>query len=447
MKTIVVVGGGAGGLTLVSKLAEKLRRDKVGREFRIVLVDQYPSHVWKPLLHEVAAGSMDPHMHQLSYAAQAQWKGFEFQLGTLATIDRANKIVTIERVLDELGEEILPKRRIKYHTLVLAVGSVTNHFGVTGAESYSFALDSPADADVLRRRLIAVCTRAQHPTEPANSSDDESTVIGRARRAVNIVIVGAGATGVELAAEMRATTETLAAYGLKIDPRADVRITIVEAGSRILPALPDRVANATHAHLLTLGLTVLPGESVVSVTQDAVETRSGKTIPVDITVWAAGIKAPSIMTCLGDLPQNRANQLLVRPTLQSEGDNDIFAIGDCASCNWHDNVRVPPRAQAAHQQAKFLASALLDRIHGRAIDRFLYRDLGSLVSLGRYSAVGSLMGGIVSKSMLIEGLAARLVYRYLYFTHCVALHGWLSATIDALSQRLRRPLQPQVKLH
>ncbi|MBP0623206.1 MULTISPECIES: NAD(P)/FAD-dependent oxidoreductase [Cupriavidus] len=433
---IVVVGGGAGGLELVTRLGDRFGKR---RSAEVILVDRNPTHIWKPLLHEVAAGSMDPNTHQLEYAAQARWHHFEFQQGELTGIDRSRKCIEIAPCFDPEGSELLPGRELFYDTLVLAVGCVTHFFGVPGAETHAIALDTVEQADRFRRKLISACIRAQS---------------GRGRTAaaeqprVDIAVVGAGATGVELAAELRNTAHVLAAYGIhSLDPRRDVHIHVIEAGQRILPALSPRVSEETRKLLQKLHINVLTAERVTEVSPLGIQTADGKWIDADLTVWAAGITAPSVLCNLG-LPVNRAGQVIVGPTLQADGDPDIFALGDCASCTCaHTQTVVPPRAQAAHQQATFLFAAMKARLAGKPLASFRYKDFGSLVSLGHFSAVGSLMGGLIGGSMFIEGVFARLMYTSLYRMHVMALHGALRMGLDTTAHWLRSKTHPRIKLH
>lgn len=433
---IIVVGGGAGGLELVTRLGDKL--GKTGRA-HVTLVDRSPTHIWKPLLHEVAAGSMDPNTHQLEYVAQARWHHFEFQQGEFTGIDREARTIAVAACLDQDGVELLPARTLRYDTLVLAIGSVTHFFGVPGAEQHAIALDTAAQAERFRRRLIAACVRADNGLSRPDANG---------RRQVDIAIVGGGATGVELSAELRNTAQVLNAYGLRnLDPRRDVRIRLIEGGPRILPALSERVSAETTRLLARLQVDVLVGERVTEVTEDAVLTLSGKRLDADLTVWAAGITAPRVLSTLG-LPTSRMGQVVVKPTLESEGDPNIFAFGDCASCPWlGKDAMVPPRAQAAHQQASFLFGALRARLDGRPLPQFTFKDLGSLVSLGHFSAVGNLMGGLIGGSMFIEGLLARLMYTSLYRMHVMALHGPIRMAVDTVAHWLRSKTNPRVKLH
>ncbi|PMS37235.1 NADH dehydrogenase [Trinickia symbiotica] len=452
MHRFIVVGGGAGGLELATRLGDRYggRKRKSAQRALVTLVDRYPTHIWKPLLHEVAAGSMDPFTQELEYPAQARWHGFEFQQGELIGIDRAAKRIMLARVIDDDGAEILPARELEYDTLVIAIGSTTAFFGVPGAEEYSIALDTVEEAERFRKKLIAACMRAEHQVHVTVQDGPDTSPESEPR--IQIAIVGGGATGVELSAELRNTAQVLSAYGLhKLDPSHDIGLVVIEAGPRILPALQERVSSATAELLRNLGVKLMTGERVAQIAPGFVRTASGKTVRADLTVWAAGIKAPSVLSRLDGLPVTKLGQLVVRRTLQTEADDDIFALGDCAACPWpsHDgnDRKVPPRAQAAHQQASFLLRAFANRLDGRPLPEFTYRDFGSLVSLGHFSAVGNLMGGVIGGSMLVEGLFARFMYMSLYRLHIAALHGYPRMMLDTVAHWLRRTTLPRVKLH
>ncbi|MGZ5092344.1 MAG: NAD(P)/FAD-dependent oxidoreductase [Burkholderiales bacterium] len=432
---IVIVGGGAGGLELATRLGDSLGR---GKRARVTLIDCARTHLWKPLLHEVAAGSLDLYEHDLDYLAQARWHHFEFQLGRVDGLNRARRVVLIAPTYDEdANEELIPRREIRYDTLVLAVGSRTNDFGTLGAREYAISLDTPDQAEHFHRRLVNACIRANAQTTPLAPGQ------------LNVAIIGAGATGVELAAELHKTTRELVAFGFeKIDPERDIQLTIIEAGPRILPALPERVALAAQDLLKSLHVDVLTGEPVTEVHAHSVSTASGLVIPAELTVWAAGIKAPDFLADLDGLESNRVNQLLVHQTLQTTRDPDIFAIGDCACCPWPGHAPcVPARAQAAHQEATHLFRNLRRRLEGKPLHTYVYRDFGSLVSLGEYSTVGSLMGKLMGGALFVEGFFARLMYIALYRMHLYALHGAAKVIFDLLGRLFTRRTEPRVKLH
>ena len=434
MHHIVIVGGGAGGLELATLLGDSLGRR---RGATVTLIDRMRTHLWKPLLHEVAAGSMDPDQHQLDYLAQARWHHFRFQLGEMNGLDRARREVTVAAWHDEAGDEIIPRRAIPYDTLVIAVGSHSNDFGTPGAREFALALDTPRDAERFHQRLLNACLRANAQHAPLRAEQ------------LQVAIIGAGATGVELAAELHKTTRELLAYGLdRINPERDVRFSIIEAAPRILPVLPERLSEATAKLLQALNVQVLTGERVTQVTATGVHTASGKWVPAELVVWAAGIKAPEFLQGIDGLESNRLNQLVVQQTLLTTRDTDIFAFGDCAECPWPGHPRaVPPTAQAAHQQASHLVATLRRRLRGAPLRPWTYRDFGSLVSLGEYSTVGTLMGKLIGGAIFIEGYFARMMYVSLYKLHLYALHGFARVFFETLARMITRRTEPRVKLH
>jgi NADH dehydrogenase len=433
---IVIVGGGAGGLPLAVRLGDRLvRRHRA----TVTLVDQLPTHVWKPLLHEVAAGSMDVESHDIDYLALARWHHFRFRQGRLEGIDRTRREVRIGAVVDEDGEQILPERMLGYDTLVLCVGSVSNDFGIPGVARHAIGIDTPPEAERFHRKLLAACVRAVAQNSACGSGE------------VRIVIIGGGATGVELAAEIRQTTRAYGAYGLDYLKPADIRITVIEAAARILPPLPESIAKAATELLANkLDVTVRTGERVTAVEEGGVRV-SGELLKADLIVWAAGIQASRELDRLDGLEVNRNHQLVVKETLQTTRAPDVFAFGDCADCPWphdgHADARVPPRAQAARQQAQMLIRTMNARLRGAPLPVFRFRDYGSLVSLGELSAVGNLMGKLIGGSMLIQGLIARWMYESLYKMHQVVLLGYFRVALETLARFLRGRVSPRVKLH
>jgi NADH dehydrogenase len=212
--------------------------------------------------------------------------------------------------------------------------------------------------------------------------------------------------------------------------------------------LPERVALAAQDLLEALNVDVLTNERVTEIRAKGVMTAGGRVVPAELTVWAAGIKAPDFLKDLGGLESNRINQLVVEQTLKATRDPHVFAMGDCACCPWPDHAPcVPARAQAAHQQASHLARNLKRRLAGKALQPFTYRDFGSLVSMGEYSTVGSLMGKLLGGSIFIEGLFARVMYISLYRMHLYALHGAAKVIFDLLGRLFTRRTEPRVKLH
>ncbi len=434
---IVIVGGGAGGLELATRLGDKLGRK---RKAQVTLVDRVRTHIWKPKLHEIAAGSMDQGMNEVSYRAQAHWHGFVFNVGEMTGLDRVNKLVHVSGWTDEDGNQVTPPRSLPYDTLVVAIGSLSNDFGTPGVVEHALRLETTADARLFHRRLVNACVRAH--------AQSEALAPGQ----LHVAIIGAGATGVELAAELHRSTRALVSYGLdRIDPNKDLKLHVIEAAARILPGLPERLSTAAHELLRGLNVDVHTGTRVSGVEHGRVVLADGRTIDAELIVWAAGVKAPDVLKDIDGLETNRINQLMVTPTLQTTRDENIFALGDCAACPWPNapggQPVVPPRAQAAHQQASHLLVQLQRRMAGQPLEPYVYRDFGSLVSLGEYSTVGNMMGGLVGGSLMIEGLFARMMYLSLYKMHELALHGWAKVALDTLARMLTRRTEPHVKLH
>ncbi|WBS05396.1 NAD(P)/FAD-dependent oxidoreductase [Pseudoduganella sp. SL102] len=424
----VIVGGGAGGLELACKLGRKLGPGKV------TLVDSRLYHIWKPSLHEVAAGTLDIHAEGLSYQMLAHDNGFTYVYGALEALDAQACTITVSPIETPAGETVLPARTIGYASLVLAVGSTSNYFGVPGAAEHTISLNGTEDAERFRLTLLKLLAKAA--TEKAGQG-------------VDIVIIGGGATGVELAAELREASGVYAAYGFgDLKPLRDVRITIIEGAPRILAPLPERVSAAAAGLLAERGVRVLTDTRVTLIDADQVTVQKGDVYPSDIVVWAAGIKAPDLLKNLG-LPTVKGGQLDVTGELVVKGFPDIYALGDCALCIGADGKPVPPRAQAAHQQADYLLDALLRRERGQPPlgKPYAYRDYGSLVSFGQQTSVGSLMGSLQGRNWFVEGFFARMMYASLHLMHHQAIMGTLRTGVLALARFLIKRSTPMVKLH
>lgn len=429
MTRIIVVGGGAGGLELATKLGRTL-----GRKNRadITLVDRKSSHLWKPLLHEVATGSLDEGVDALSYRAHAKNHSFDFQLGSLESIDRDSKKIVLSELCDDNGELLMPKRELSYDILVMAIGSTSNDFNTPGVRENCIFLDSPEQAHRFR-------TEMNNEFLKLHAKNGHGTV--------DIAIVGAGATGVELSAELHNAVKELRTYGFGDLDSSKLNVNLIEAGERILPALPPRISSAAHSELTKLGVNVRTATMVTQADKDGLTTKDGEKITAQIMVWAAGIKAPDFMKDIAGLETNRINQLVVKNTLQTTRDDNIFAIGDLAQCTQADGSFVPPRAQAAHQMASQAFKNIVAMINGRELKPYVYKDHGSLVSLSRFSTVGSLMGNLTKGSMMVEGRIARVVYISLYRMHQMALHGIFKTGLMMLVGRINRVLRPNLKLH
>ena len=429
MQTIVIVGGGAGGLELATSLGNKLGKRK---RARVILVDKNRTHIWKPLLHELATGALDRSTDGVVYHAHAARHHYQFQMGTMTGMDAANKTITLDELHSDKGKLILPERHIPYDVLVMAVGSVSNDFGTPGVADNCYYLDSHKQAERFHQSMLDQFMRVYQPS---------------AEGQLKLAIVGGGATGVELSAELYHVADLLKMYDLSNASPQPPEITLIEAGPRILPALPEKIAASARRELEKLGVTVLVNTRVTAADENGFTTADDKRIDAHISVWAAGVKAPDFIHEMDVFETNRTGQILVKPTLQSTNDDQVFVIGDCCACEQPDGSWVPPRAQSAHQMASLVYKNILLQRNQKPLKEYLYKDHGSLVNLSTYSTVGSLMGNLAKGSMFIEGHLARIVYVSLYRMHQIAIHGWFGGAAVWLAHKIGNTVKPKMKLH
>lgn len=430
MARIVVVGGGAGGLELVARLTRGLDR----KFHEIVLVDRELTHVWKPLLHEVAAGTFDSGRDAIEFSLHARSRGYRFMWGELAGINRAGREIELAPILDGDGDQLTPRRTVHYDYLVFALGGATRDFGVDGVREHCFFLDKLRDVqrlhDLLMRKQIAIAFGTSHPAE------------------LKVAIIGGGATGVELAAELHHAVEAFNNYGLARIRQEQLKIDLFEAMPTILGQFPEDLRADTEATLADLGITVHTNAEIRKVTAHSLETADKTYEGYDFIIWASGVEGSPVADALGDLEVDQGHRIVVRDTLQTTSDPKIYALGDCCACVDVADQRVPPRAQAANQMAKTVAHNLLAQLAGRRLRGFRYRDKGAVVSLSRYATIGLLNFRIrKGKSMAIEGQAARAIYVSLYQLHQFTVVGFWPTFLRFVYFLTARRIQPSVKVH
>lgn len=425
MQNIIIIGGGAGGLEAATRLGNKL--GKKGKA-KVTLIDRTRSHIWKPLLHEVASGSLDPSIDGVIYHAHGVQHGYNFIHGEVTQLALRDKQITLQNT--RRGETI--EQNIPFDQLILAVGSVSNDFKTTGVAEHCRFLDRVEQANVFHHELIDRLTDLNQ-SEPGKS--------------LKVAIVGAGATGVELSAELVHSATLLKGYGFGNVGSHQLSITLIEAGERILPVLGEDIANAARRELNKLGVHVKEGVRVTAATAEGFVTADGSTIASDMLVWAAGIKGPDWLTAIADISLTRSQQIEVDQHLRATGFDNVYVIGDCAAFAMADGKLVPPRAQSAHQMAKNAADNIIATLNGQSLSDFKYVDYGSLVNLARFTTVGNLMGNLGSGRFFVHGLIARMMYLSLYRMHQTAIHGIPRTALLWLVHKLNRFAQPKLKLH
>lgn len=421
---IVIVGGGAGGLELVTQLGDTLGKSN---KAKITLVDQKLTHIWKPLLHEIAAGTMNPSDEETNYYAHAAKHHYEFVLGCFEQLDREQKQITLSKTQSSKYDQA-EQITLDYDTLILAVGSVSNDFNTTGVQAHCHFLDSRQQAEVFQQDLLHLYLDAQNKNVERN---------------LHIGIIGAGATGVELAAELVQAKQNFYKYGLnKINPQ-NVKITLIEGADRILPALSENMAVHSTQQLQRMKVDVLTAKRVEKVDAEKIYFNDGTSIDAELKVWAAGIKTPQVIQNLEGFEKDRMGRLDVYATLQTKTDPNIFAFGDCAHCILDAReAALGPRAQVASQQATFLVSAMKARLNQKAQPMFLFSDKGSLVSLSENKAVGELLGQVN-----VQGFVAKSMYVSLYRLHQATIYGYAHAGLLTAKDFVTRKIAPKIKLH
>lgn len=404
MKKIVIVGGGAGGLELATELGKKL--GKSGKA-HITLIDKNTNHLWKPLLHEIATGTLNDELDHVNYFAQGQHNYFSFKQGQLVNINRENKTIQLNQVVDSKKQIIFPESDVSYDLLVMAIGSTSNDFGTPGVKEHCTFLDDQNSAKAFRKSILSRFFRFSSGLEQQEK--------------LNIAIVGAGATGVELTTELFSMVKTLGSYGFaKLSPSL-LNITLIEATDRILPALPAEVSHNIQAKLEEFGATVLTKTKIVKADENHFYPEGQDPIPADILMWTAGVKAPDFLKNIAGLETNRANQLVVKSTLQTTQDDAIFAIGDCACCAKPEGGFTPATAQAAHQMAVLCAKNIIAIVNNNNLKTFAYNNKGTIISLA--NTAQGVITTIGKNQMGVKGWMASCIYKMLYRFHQVALFG------------------------
>ncbi|MEZ2299283.1 NAD(P)/FAD-dependent oxidoreductase [Variovorax sp. RCC_210] len=428
---LVVIGGGAAGLEFVTRFAR--RRPAAARRDGLVLIDRALSHIWKPRLHEIATAMQNQSSAESSFLAHANTHGYRFEIGALQSIDAAARRVHLEALTGPDGRELLPTRTIGYGQLVLALGSEENDFGTPGAREHCLFLNTPAQAVQIREALLAGAFRL------ARGQQD----------ALSIAIIGGGATGVELAAEIRDAMDALWRHEPGLE-RDRVRLTVVEGANRLLAANPQEVSDYAEASLSRRSVALALAERVVAVDANGLALASGRRIDATLKIWTAGIRGPRVLEDSPALPRSVSGRVRIDDRLQCEGVPYIHAMGDCAE--WIDPASgrpAPYTAQVASAQARYLARAFALRISGYEPAPFRFATAGAIVSIGESDAAGNLTTrlGRRSRDHFIQGMSAQLVYAALYRRHEFEVHGWRRAMARWVAERLSQSYEPAIKLH
>lgn len=420
---IVIVGGGVAGLAMATRLGNSLGR---AGQAEITLVDKSFAHVWKPMLHCFAAGTAQNENDRIMFMAQAARHHFEFWPGEITSLDRAARTLTLAPVMSADGQEVLGERHVRYDLILLSIGSRANDFRTPGVSEHCLFIDNLIEAGSFNEKFRMALLRS--------FADNEE---------LNIAIVGGGATGTQLAAELHKALDFAALYSFGQKP-PKLKVTLLEAGPRILPAFPEEVSIAATRQLEAIDVTVRAGAMVSGADENGFLLKDGTRVDAKLRVWAAGVKAPDVTAQFGGLKLTRSGQIEVNPSLQAMDDEFIYAVGDCS---FIAASPVAPTAQAARQQAHHLARHIPALVRsGRPIPPWTFQNKGAIVALGSYNGWGTFSGGTVFGGGWLHGLSARLGHMALYRQHQFELYGPWRGAVACIVDWLDRFVRPPIRL-
>jgi NADH dehydrogenase len=379
---VVIVGGGFGGIYTARHLGPLIREGKVD----VTLINKSNYFLFTPLLHEVATGGLSPTSVVEPIREIFRGESVHFLQDEVKTIDQANKrVITVNRT-------------IGYDYLVVSSGAETNYYGTLGAEMNTITLKSLDDALTIRRTIIDACEKAAH------IHDDEER-----KRLLSMVIVGGGATGVELATEIiEFLEETLCSYygttcHLK---KSDMNVTVVAASPDLLPPFPPALREIAKKELIRKGIKVLLNETVTEVKQNRIIFKDGSFIDAGTIIWVAGVKPKS--PDIAGIEKEKNGRIKIDENLRVVGHPEIFALGDTGGS-------APMLAQVAVQQGKIVAANIAATINNTPLSAFTFVEKGLLVSLGQWYAAGRLFG------VTMKGPLMWWIWRTVYLFN---FHSW-----------------------
>ena len=389
MKRVVIVGGGFAGLHLVRRLEGRVRAGEV----QLTLLDRNNFHLFTPLLYQVATGELPP--HAVAYPLRVPLADDRFVRAEVESIDLGAKVVRTSE-----GE-------FPYDIVVIAPGSVTNDYGISGVKEHTVTVKWLADGRALRHRILSVFEEAGAEHDPQ-----------KRRELLSFAIVGAGPVGVELAASMRDLMDhTLRGIYPTIDFDHEPHITLVDGAARVLPQMNTKLSGIAARRLAKLGVEIRLGTLVASVNAEGVAAKDGQFVRARTVIWAGGVKVNPLLVPL-DLPKSKDGRLVVDEYLRAGGRDDIVSFGDAAAFDFQGTL-LPMLAQVAVLQAPAAAKNLIHQIRGEPLEAYRYHRKGDLVALGRTSAAAE----FARPPLVLSGVLAWTVWRVNYLMQLVGVRN------------------------
>lgn len=378
---VVILGAGFGGVAAAKELAARSAEPPLD----VLLVDRYNYHLFTPILYQVATGGVGPDNIAHPLRPVARKEGFRFQESQVQRIDTASRCVYTD------------DGAIPYDYLVVALGATTNFFGMNEIGEHALTLKTLGDGIRIRNRILDAFERAATETDPAER-----------RRLLTFVVVGAGATGVELVTSIRDLISRVLLRDYPSLADDEPRVLLIEAMDKVLPAVNPQLAAAAVRTMERKGVLILTNTPVSGVDEAGVHLKSGEVIPSATVVWAAGVRANELVGSLHG-EKGRDGRVAVDEYLQLPSAANVYVIGDSAMYTMPGEARpLPPNAPIAIAQGKTAARNILQQLRGEPLERLQYEPQGELVSLGRSNAVADLRG--VRLTGRLGWLAWRLVY-------------------------------------
>ncbi|MGA0003315.1 MAG: NAD(P)/FAD-dependent oxidoreductase [Candidatus Nanopelagicales bacterium] len=386
MPKVVILGAGFGGLTAARALS---------KHAEVVLIDRHNFQTFLPLLYQVSTAGLAADHVAYPIRGALRKTNVQFRMGTPEKLNAATSELTLK-----------DGQVVKYDHLVIAMGSTTADFGIAGVKENALGMKTVGEALTIRSEVMR--------------SYEEMCRQGNQDK-LDIAIVGGGPTGVEMAGAFA----ELVRGPLRSD-YADaanrVRVSIIEAGPRLVPSFSESLSTKTQKDLEKLGVTVLTNTSVKEVMPNSILTLDGNTIPANTTVWAAGVKGVPAMDQL-HLPVTRG-RIDVSSTLQVTGYENVWAIGDIAGAVGSDGMPLPMVAPVAMQQGRFLAKQIQALTAAKPLANFKYKDKGSMATIGRHKAI------VEVKGIKISGPIAWLAWLWLHLFYILGGRNKIGTMAD-----------------
>ena len=392
MQKVIIIGAGFAGLRAAKTLA--------GKKVDVLLIDQQNYHCFQPLLYQVATAGLEP--EQIAYPVRGimhNWPGVRFLMARVEQIDRASK-----HVVTTMGS-------FDYDYLIVAAGGQTNYFGNREIEQHSFGLKNLNDAEQLRNHLLSMFERAAYERDP------------QVRQALHtFVVVGGGPTGVELAGAIRELVKHVLVRDFPQLENSQVQVILLEATDKVLGMLPTRLQQKTLQRLEKMGVQVRLNTAVEGASVDQVYLKGGEVIASHTLIWAAGVRGVELAQSL-ELALARGNRVQVQPDLRLADDPNVFVVGDLAYLE-QAGKPLPQVAPVAIQQAVTAAKNILRQRQNQPTQAFVYRDRGSMATIGRNAAVAHIFG------LQFWGFPAWVVWLFIHLMSLVGFRNRLVVLIN-----------------